>query len=154
MVAYLKASTNEKMYSDYLWAMRQVEKEEAMEPSRSQTANNTSKSKAMSFLPLQKLKGTQSTETPAVHVMHLEEEGTNKEGGAESEDPDGTEGMTEEFIVCLARAVEDAQQEKCCYHCSSPEQFIHKSLLLKASRTATHLNWKEVMAPEKGAWTP
>ena len=69
--------------------MREAEKEEAMEPSCSQTANNTSKPKVMSFFPLQKLKGTQPTRTPAVHVPHLEEEGSNKEGGAESEDPNG-----------------------------------------------------------------
>ena len=35
MVAYLKASTNKKTYSDYLWAAREAEKEEAMEPSHS-----------------------------------------------------------------------------------------------------------------------
>ena len=36
----------------------------------------------------------------------------------ESEDPDGIKGITEEFIVCLARAVKDAQQEKIhCYYC-------------------------------------
>ena len=52
MVAYLKASTNKKTYSDYLWAAREAEKEEAMEPSHSQTADNTSKPKAMSFFPL------------------------------------------------------------------------------------------------------
>ena len=52
MVAYLKANTNEKTYSDYLWAVRQAEKEEAMEPSGSQTADNTSKPKVMSFFPL------------------------------------------------------------------------------------------------------
>ena len=33
MVAYLKASTNEKTYSDYLWAVRETEKEEVREPS-------------------------------------------------------------------------------------------------------------------------
>ena len=88
-------------------------------------------------------------------MAHLEEESTEKEGGAESEDPNGIEGMTEEFIVYLARAVRDIQQEeKCCYHCSSLEQFIHKCLLVKASRSATHLNWKEGMVPEKGAQTP
>ena len=31
--------------------------------------------------------------------MHLEEEGSKEEAGAESEDPDGIEGVTEEFIV-------------------------------------------------------
>ena len=31
MVAYLKASPHEKTYSDYQWAVREVEKEESME---------------------------------------------------------------------------------------------------------------------------
>ena len=52
MVAYLKASTNKKMYSDYPQAVREAEKEEVMEPSCSQTADSTSKPKAMSFFPL------------------------------------------------------------------------------------------------------
>ena len=152
MVAYLKASTNEKMYSDYLWAVREAEKEEAMEPSCSQTASNTGKPKVVSSFLLQKLKGIQPTRTPAVWVVHLEEEGTDKEGGTESEDPNDIEGVTEEFIVHLARAVKDAQQEeKHCYHCSSPEHFICECPLVKAFRTATHLNQKNGMAPEKGA---
>ena len=46
----------------------------------------------MSFFPLRMLKGTQPTNTLAVHVAHLVEEGTNKEGGAESEDPDSIKG--------------------------------------------------------------
>ena len=72
-----------------------------------------------------------------------------------SEDPDGIDGMMEEFIVCLARAVREAQQdEKHCYHCSSTEQFICEYLLVKASRSAAHLNQKEGIAPEKGAWAP
>ena len=66
MVAYLKASTNEKTYSDYLWPAREAEKEEAMKSSHSQTAENASKPKVMSFFPLWKLKGTQPTKTPAV----------------------------------------------------------------------------------------
>ena len=40
LVAYLKASTNEKTYSDYLQAVREAEKEEALEPSHSQMADN------------------------------------------------------------------------------------------------------------------
>ena len=152
VVAYLKASTNKKTYSDYLQAVREAEKEEAMEPSHSQTANNTSKPKATSSFPPWKLKGTQPTRTPAVQVVHLEEEGANKEGGTESEDPNGIMHVTEEFIVHLARAVKDAQQEKkCCYHCSSLEHFIRECLLVKASRTATHLNQEEGMVPEKEA---
>ena len=141
MVAYLKASTKGKMYSDYLGAVREAEKGEAMEPSCSQTADNPTKPMVMSFFPLQKLKGTQPDKTPAVWVAHLEEDSTDKEEGAESDNPSGIEGMPEEFIVCLARAVKEAQQDgKCCYHCSSPEYFICKCPLVKLSKTATHLN--------------
>ena len=76
--------------------------------------------------------------TPAVWVAHLKQDGTDKE---ESYYPDGIKGVTEEFIVCLARAVKAAQQdEKCCYHCSSLEHFICECPMVKASRTATHLN--------------
>ena len=53
MVAYVNTSTNEKTYSNYLWAARKAEKEEAMEPSCSQMADNQPKPKAMSFFPLQ-----------------------------------------------------------------------------------------------------
>ena len=52
IMAYLKASTIEKMYSDYLWVAREAEKEEAMEPSHSQMADNSTKTKVMSFFPL------------------------------------------------------------------------------------------------------
>ena len=141
MVAHLKASTNEKTYSDYLQAAREGEKEEAMEPSCSHTANSMSKPKVMSFFPVQKLKGTQPARIHTVWVTHLEEESTNKEGGTESEDPDGIEGITEEFIVHLARAVKDTQEEeKCCYHCGNPEHFTHDCPLVKASQMGTHLN--------------
>ena len=110
-----------------------------MEPSHSQTADNTSKPKAISFFPLQNLKGTQPARIPAVWVAHLEEESADKEGGVESEDPNGIEGVTKEFIVGLTRAVKDAQQEeKCCYHCSNPEHFICNCPLMKASRMDSH----------------
>ena len=73
-------------------------------------------------------------------VEHLEQDSADKEESAESDDPNGIKGMMEEFIVQLARAVKEAQQdEKCCYHCSSLEHFIHECPLVKASRTATHL---------------
>ena len=48
MVAYLKASQHEKTYSDYLRAVREVEKEESMELSQnlwSQAIDNTAKPK-------------------------------------------------------------------------------------------------------------
>ena len=61
----------------------------------------------------------------------------------------------EEFMVQLARAVKDAQtDEKCCYHCSSPEHFIHNCLLMKATRDKKQLNGKVGMAMMKEAWTP
>ena len=88
MVAYLKASAHEKTYSDYLRAAREAEKEEAMEPSCSQTTNKPSKPKAISFFPLQKLKGTQPTKILAVRAPHMEEEGSKDKVGAESKDPD------------------------------------------------------------------
>ena len=59
MVAYLRASTKEKTYFDYLWEVREAEKEEVMETSHSQMADNPTKLKVISFFHLQKLKGTQ-----------------------------------------------------------------------------------------------
>ena len=150
-VAYLKASANEKMYPDYLQAAREAKKEEAMEPSHSQTVDKPSKPKAISFFPLQMLKGTQPTKTLAMRAVHLEEEGSDEEVGAKSEDPDGLHDMMEELIICLARV---AKEEKCCYHCSSKEHLIHKCPLVKASRSAAHLNWKEGTVLEKGVQIP
>ena len=135
MVAFLKASAHEKTYSNYLRAAREAEKP-----------------KATSLFPLQKLKGTQPTKIPAIRAVHLEEEGSKDEAGAESKDPDGIEGVTEEFIVHLVRVVKETQKdEKWCYYCNSTDHFIHEFQLVKASRSATHLNQKEGMALEKGA---
>ena len=90
-----------------------------------------------------------------MHLTQLEEEGTNNGEDPESDDPDGIKGVTEEFMVRLARVVKDAQvDEKCCYHCSSPEHFIHNCLLMKATRDKRQLNGKEGMAMVKGAQTP
>ena len=61
----------------------------------------------------------------------------------------------EEFMVCLAWAVKDAQvEEKHCYHCSSPELFTCNCLLVTASRKNMQLNHKEGMVLRKGAGTP
>ena len=54
MAAYLKASSNEKMYPDYLWVVGEAEKVEVMEPYCTHTADSTSKPTLMSFFPLQK----------------------------------------------------------------------------------------------------
>ena len=88
-------------------------------------------------------------------AVHLEDEGSAEEAGIRSEDPDGIEGVTEEFIVRLARVVKETQKdEKRCYHCSSTDHFICECLLVKASRSAIHLDQKEGMALEMGAQTP
>ena len=73
--------------------------------------------------------------------VHLEEKSTNEEEGINSEDPDGIKGMTEDFIVQLARAVKDTQQmEKHCYHCDSPDHFIHNCPQLAGMKTDAPLN--------------
>ena len=87
--------------------------------------------------------------------MQLEEEDTDNGGDPESDDPDGIKGVTEEFMVWLARAVKDTQtDEKHCYHCSSPEHFICNCPLMKTARDKKQLNGKEGMAMMKGAQTP
>ena len=78
-----------------------------------------------------------------------------KDEVVDSEDLDGIKGVTEEFMLHLARAVKDTQkEEKCCYHCSSLDHSIYDCLLVKASRTNSYLNPKEQTAPKKGAWAP
>ena len=91
---------------------------------------------------------------PSVHLAHLEEESAEKDEEVESDDPDGIECVTVEFMVCLARAMKDAQkEEKHCYHCSSLEHFIHDCPLVQPLRMDLHLNCQEGMSPKKRAWT-
>ena len=103
-----------------------------------------------------KLKGTQPTvKTPALCLAHLEEESAKKDKEVQSEDPDGINGITEELMVHLVRAVKDTQmEEKFCCHCSSLEHFICDCPFVKALGVKLHLNCKEGMAPKKGAWAP
>ena len=158
MVAYLKAGPQVRTYSDYLRAAREAEKEDAIELShcpRVPATDSPSKQRATSFFPLRKLKGNQPFKKPAVHLAQLEEEGAEDGEDLESDDPDGINGVNEEFMVWLARAVKDAQMDKkCCYHCSSPEHFICNCPLMKTPRDKKQLNGKEGMAMVKGAWTP
>ena len=80
-------------------------------------------------------------------LAHLEEEDTGDDEDPESDDPGRIEGVTEEFMVHLARAVKDIQaDEKCCYHCSSPEHFIWNCPLVKTSRDKEQLNGNEMKA--------
>ena len=100
-------------------------------------ANNPTKPNVVYIFPLKKLQGIHPGKIPAVWVVNLEGDGTDKEEGAKSDNPKGIECMTEEFIVHLAKAAKEAQQdEKCCYHCSSLEHFIFECPLVKASRTS------------------
>ena len=157
MVPYLKTSPQEKTYSDYLQATKEAEKEDSMKLSQSpqsQATDNTAKPRVTSFFPLWKLKGTQPTvKTPAVHLAHLEEESAEKDKEVESKDPVGIDGVTEEFMVHLVRAVKDTQmEEKHCYHCSSLEHVICNCPLVKASGAKSHLNHKEGMEPGPLRW--
>ena len=159
MVAYLKVGPQVRMYSDYLRATREAEKEDLMElpqNSKIQAADGPSKPRTTSFFPLRKLKGNQPlSKKPTVCLAQLEEEEADNGKDTESDDPDGSEGVTKEFMVQLARVVKDAQEdEKCCYHCSSPEHFIHNCPLMKTTRDKKQLNGKEGMAMMKGDWTP
>ena len=87
MVAYLKAGPQVRMYSDYLMAAREAEKEELIElsqSSRAQTTDGTSKPRTTSFFPLRKLKGSQPfPKKPAICLALLEEANTNN--GEDSE---------------------------------------------------------------------
>ena len=90
-----------------------------------------------------------------MHLAHLEEEDARRDEDEESDNLDGIEGVTKEFMVHLTRAVKDAQvEEKCCYHCSSLEHFICNCLLIKTLREDAQLNGKEGMVSKKGACTP
>ena len=159
MVAYLKVGPQVRTYSDYLSATREAEKEDSIELSQSPRAPATdgpSKPRATSFFPLRKLKGSQPfMKKPTIHLAQLQEEGANNSKDPESDDPDGIEGVTDEFMVQLARAVKDTKMDqKHCYHCSSPKHFICNCLLMKATRDKKQLNGKEGTAMVKGAWTP
>ena len=159
MVAYLKAGPQGRTYADYLRAAREAEKEDSIklsQSSRIQTADGPSKPRTTSFFSLRKLKGNQPfPKKPAIQLAQLEEEDTDDGEDPESDDPDGIEGVMGEFMVQLARAVKDAQMDdKCCYHCSSPEHFICNCPLMKTARDKKQLNGKEGMAIMKGALTP
>ena len=118
---------------------------------RTQTTDAPPKQRATSFFPLRKLKGNQPTQkTPAVCLAHLEEEEAGGNEDQESDNPSRIRGVTEEFMVSLARAVKDAHvDEKCCYHCSILELFIHNCLLVKSLREMKQLNGKEGMTKKE-----
>ena len=156
-MVYLKVGPQVRTYFDYLSTTREAEKEDLIElsqTSRTQTTDSPSKPRTTSFFPLRKLKGSQPfLKKPAIRLAQLEEEDTNDGEELESNDPDGIEGVTKEFMVRLARAVKDTD-ERHCYHCSSPEHFIRNCPLMKTARDKKQLNGKEGMVMVKGAQTP
>ena len=105
---------------------------------------------------MRKLKGSQPfPKKPTIWLAQLEEEDADDDEEHKSDDPDGIEGVTEEFMVQLAWVVKDTQMdEKHCYHCSSPGHFIHNCPLRKTARDKKQLNGKEGIAMTKGAQTP
>ena len=159
MVAYLKAGPQVRTYSDYLRATQEAEKEDSIELAqspRAPLADGPAKTRSTSFFPLRKLKGNQPfNKKPTICLAQLEEEDTNEGKDQGSDDPDGIEGVTKEFMVRLARAVKDAQAgEKRCYHCNSLEHFICNYPLMKTARDKKQLNGKERMVMVKGVQTP
>ena len=147
MVAYLKVGPQVRTYLDYLRDTREAEKEDSIElsqSSRTQATVSPSKPRATSFFPLTKLKGSWPfPKKPVVHLVQLEEEDANHGEDLESDNPDGIEGVKEEFMVWLARAVKDAQMGE------SPEHFIHNCPLMKTARDKKQLNGKEGMVMVK-----
>ena len=156
---HLKVGPQVRTYSNSLRATREAEKEDSIKLSqnpRIQVSDGLSKPRPTSFFPLRKLRGSQPfPKKPTIQLVQLEEEDTDNGEEPESDDPDGIKGVVEEFMVQLARVVKDAQtDEKGCYHCSSPEHFIHNCPLVKTARDKKQLNGKEGMAMMKGAQTP
>ena len=75
--------------------------------------DNPPKPRTTSLFPLRKLKGNQPIlKKPAVHLVHLEEQDASDNEDEESDNPSGIEGVMEEFMVCLARAVKNAQADE------------------------------------------
>ena len=65
-------------------------------------------------------------------------------------------GVTEKFMVWLARAVKDAQawMKSTATIAAALEHFIHNCPLMKTARDKKQLNGKEGTAMMKGAQTP
>ena len=92
MVAYLKVGPQVRMYSDYLRAAMEAEKEDSIElprSSRSQPTDGPTKPRTTSFFPLRKLKGSQPfPKQAAVQLAQLDEEDADNGEDPESNDPD------------------------------------------------------------------
>ena len=109
MVAYLEVGLQVRTYSDYLRATQEAKKEDSMElpqGPRNQVTNTPPKPRATHFFPLKKLKGNQPIpKKPTVHLVYLEEEDASGNEDQESDNPGRIVEFMEEFMVCLARAI-------------------------------------------------
>ena len=159
MVAYLKASPQEKTYSDYLWAAREVEKEDSTELSQSTQNQKPITQPNLGWLvssPCGSLRG------PSWHLKHppctwhtWKRRVPRRTKKWKMRIPMVSTESLRSFTVHLAGARKDAQvEEKCCYHCSSLEHFICDFLLVRALRANMQLNCKEGMVPKKGVQAP
>ena len=159
MVAYLKAGPWVRTYSYYLRATQETKKEDSWScpgaPELRWLILFPNQGLPLSS-PLRKLKGNQPIpKNPTVHFAHLEEEDAGGNEDQESDDLSRIKEVMEEFMVHLARTVKDAQaDEKCCYHCSSPEHFICNYLLIETLGEKNQLNGKEGTVSKKGAQMP
>ena len=103
MVAYLKVGPQVRMYSDYLRAAREAEKDDSIELSQSsriQTADGPSKPRTTSFFPLRKLMGNQPlSKKPTICLAQLKEEDADDGEDPESDDPGGIKVVMEEFMI-------------------------------------------------------
>ena len=110
MVAYLMVGLQVRMYSDYLRAAWEAENEDSIElpqGPRTQTADGPPSQGLLVSSPLRKLKGNQPlVKKPAVHLAHLEEKDASNDENPECDHPGRIEGVTEAFMVCLARDCE------------------------------------------------
>ena len=128
-----------------------MEIEESMELSHnpcSQVTDGATRPKTTSFFLLQKFRGNQLVSKMATMCLaHLEEGSPRGEEEDKPKDPDGIDGVMEEFMVHLAWVPTDAEvEERHCYRCCSPEHFIHNCPLVKASKKNAQLDCREGMA--------
>ena len=150
MVAYLKATTDEKTYSDHLQAVWETEKEEMMETSWSSATVCTSKLRATSFSPLQKLKGSQWAITPSAWMAHLEEK---RRKASMVRTLMALKAWQKSSLYALPEQWKMLNRWRSVVitdHCDSPDHFIHDCPWLARMKADAPLNWKEGMVLRKG----
>ena len=159
MVAYLKAETQVRMYSDYLRATREAKKEDSIKlpwSPRPPATDGLTKPRATNFFPLRKLKGSQPfTKKPTVRLAQLEEEGIDKDEDQESDDPNGIEGITEEFMVQLARVVKGCSDGwKALLPLQQPRAFYLQLSVNEDCQRQETVKWKGGDSNDEGSLDP